>query len=111
LEVEGGLNLYAFDGSPSDVVDPFGLSTGTRHPPPKTLPAFPKFKPAKPKTSVQGGGALRKRWKDNDGNIAEWDSQHGTVEMYNKRGKHVGEFDANTGAETKPADKTRTVEP
>jgi RHS repeat-associated protein len=27
LEIAGGLNLYGFDGSPSDVVDPFGLST------------------------------------------------------------------------------------
>src|SRR5690606_2042993 len=27
LEFDGGFNLYGFDGSPSDVVDPFGLST------------------------------------------------------------------------------------
>ncbi|WP_424894287.1 colicin E3/pyocin S6 family cytotoxin [Streptomyces sp. SAI-124] len=41
----------------------------------------------------------------------EWDSQHGTVEKYNKRGKHLGEFDANTGAQTKPANPTRKVTP
>lgn len=67
--------------------------------------------PAKPKTSVQGGGGLRKRWKDKKGNIYEWDSQHGTVEKYNKRGKHQGEFDPVTGDQTKAADKTRKVEP
>ena len=27
MEFEGGPNLYAFDGSPSDVVDPLGLTT------------------------------------------------------------------------------------
>jgi len=54
-------------------------------PPPKELTAFPALKPVKPKTPVQGGGGLRKRWKDETGNIYEWDSQHGTVEKYNKR--------------------------
>lgn len=39
------------------------------------------------------------------------DSQHGTVEKYNKRGKHLGEFDAETGTQTKNADSTREVEP
>jgi RHS repeat-associated protein len=27
LELEGGLNLYGFDGAPTDVVDPLGLAT------------------------------------------------------------------------------------
>ncbi|MGC4070548.1 MAG: RHS repeat-associated core domain-containing protein [Polyangiaceae bacterium] len=27
LEIEGGLNLYGFDGAPTDVVDPLGLAT------------------------------------------------------------------------------------
>ena len=35
--------------------------------------------------------------------------QHGTVEN-NKSGKHLGEFDPITGAQTKPADKTRSIE-
>ncbi|WP_256989347.1 colicin E3/pyocin S6 family cytotoxin [Rhodococcus sp. 05-2254-6] len=37
----------------------------------------------------------------------EWDSQHGAVEKYSKNGKHLGEFDPNTGAQTKPPDPTR----
>jgi Cytotoxic/Domain of unknown function (DUF4157) len=80
-------------------------------PAPKTLRAFPNARAAKPKTAVQGGGKLRARWKDDDGNIFEWDSQHGTVERYNKNGKHQGEFDANSGQMTKGPDKNRTVEP
>ncbi|WP_206539647.1 colicin E3/pyocin S6 family cytotoxin [Nocardiopsis halophila] len=81
------------------------------HPAPSSLSAFPKAKKVKPKTSVQGGGKKRARWKDDQGNIYEWDYQHGTVEKYNKRGKHQGEYDATTGEETKPADPQRKVEP
>ncbi|MGC4064587.1 MAG: RHS repeat-associated core domain-containing protein [Polyangiaceae bacterium] len=32
LEVAGGLNLYGFDGAPTDVVDPLGLATGRGNP-------------------------------------------------------------------------------
>jgi hypothetical protein len=80
-------------------------------PPPKEIEGISGLTPAKPKTSVQGGGGLRKRWKDKKGNIYEWDSQHGAVEKYNKRGKHQGEFDPKTGEQTKPKDKIRKVEP
>ncbi|MDY6930099.1 MAG: colicin E3/pyocin S6 family cytotoxin, partial [Pseudomonadota bacterium] len=79
---------------------------------PDELPAFPDAKPAKPKTPVQGGGGKRKRWKDSKGRIFEWDSQHGTVEGYDKTGKkHRGEFDPNTGEQIKPPKKGRNVEP
>ena len=60
---------------------------------PKTPKAFPNLTRARPKTSVQGGGGLRKRWKDDDGNIWEWDSQHGELEKYSPKGKHLGAFD------------------
>ncbi|GAB6404950.1 hypothetical protein PMHK_23780 [Pseudomonas sp. MHK4] len=46
-----------------------------------------------------------KRW-----DFFEWDSQHGAVEKYNKRGKYLGEFDPKTGEQTKNADDTREVE-
>ncbi|WP_420886598.1 colicin E3/pyocin S6 family cytotoxin [Candidatus Finniella inopinata] len=52
---------------------------------PVSLPAFPEAVIAPRKTYVQGGGAMRRRWKDKD-YICEWDSRHGTVEKYNKRG-------------------------
>lgn len=73
-------------------------------PPPQTLPAFPDAVPVKGK-----GG--RKRWKDSKGNIYEWDSQHGKVEIYDKTGKkHKGEYDPDTGEQTKPPEKGRTTE-
>jgi len=80
-------------------------------PAPKDLPGFPGTRRVTPKTSVQGGGGLRKRWVDDSGGIYEWDSQHGAVERYDKRGKHLGEFDAKTGKQTKPADPKRRVKP
>ena len=81
------------------------------HPKPENLPAFPDAIWARPKTSVQGGGKKRPRWKDRDGNIYEWDFQHGAVEKYNKRGKHLGEFNHITGEQTKSPDSTRSIEP
>ncbi|MFJ4106049.1 colicin E3/pyocin S6 family cytotoxin [Oerskovia enterophila] len=58
-------------------------------------------------TPITGGGGLRKRWTW-EKFILEWDSQHGTVEKYNKRGHHMCEFDPLTGEETKPAVPGRT---
>ncbi|WP_434655824.1 colicin E3/pyocin S6 family cytotoxin [Pseudomonas sp. R3-56] len=81
------------------------------YPPPKGLIAFPDAIIAPRKTPIKGGGGLRKRWKTKDGTIYEWDSQHGRVEKYNKRGKHLGEFNSVTGEQTKEADDTREVEP
>jgi hypothetical protein len=80
------------------------------HPAPPSLPAFPDVKPAPMKTSVRGGGKKRRRWKDLSGRIYEWDSQHGKVELYTKQGKHLGEYDPETGEQTKPADPARRVE-
>jgi len=54
---------------------------------------------------------LRKRWKDSHDRIYEWDYQHGNVEVYDKRGRHLGEFDPENGNIVKPADARRTVEP
>lgn len=81
------------------------------YPPPKSLIAFPDARITPRKTPIKGGGGLRKRWKTKNGTIFEWDSQHGTVEKYNKRGKHLGEFNSETGEQTKDADDTREVEP
>lgn len=72
-------------------------------PPPKVLPAFPLAKKVKPK-----GG--RARWKDSDF-IYEWDSQHGKLEKYDRKGKHLGEFDHLSGEKTKKADPQRFIDP
>jgi hypothetical protein len=79
------------------------------HPAPGSTP-FPGATRARGKTPVQGGGGTRKRWKDKDGNIYEWDSQHGAFEKYDRRGRHQGEYDTD-GKQTKPADPSRKVEP
>jgi hypothetical protein len=84
---------------------------GERVPPPRELVGFPEAVRGRPKTPVQGGGGLRARWIDPAGNIYEWDSQHGSVEKYRSDGKHLGEFDPQTGTQTKPANPNRSVEP
>jgi hypothetical protein len=40
----------------------------------------------------------------------EWDYQHGRVERYDRRGWHLGEFDPETGAMTKPANPQQAIE-
>ncbi|MCE0461350.1 colicin E3/pyocin S6 family cytotoxin [Pseudomonas uvaldensis] len=80
------------------------------HLPPRSLTAFPDATKVDSKTRVQGGGAVRRRWKDKKGRIYEWDSQHGAVEIYDRQGKHLGEFDAETGMQTKPAKPGRKIE-
>ncbi len=79
-------------------------------PAPRTLPAFQRATRATSKTPIRGGG-LRKRWKDDDGTIYEWDYAHGTVEIYDSRGHHQGEFDPDDGRRLKPASPSRRVEP
>ena len=79
------------------------------HPAPKGLTAFPDAKRDKSKNSVQGGGKRRARWKDSRGRIYEWDNQHGAVEIYDKQGKHLGEYNPETGEQTKPAKPGRTT--
>ncbi len=46
-----------------------------------------------------------------DGTFYEWDYYHGRVEKYDQDGNHVGEFDPNTGAQTKPANPNYKVAP
>lgn len=78
-------------------------------PPPERLPGFPDAERVRPKTRV--AGRRRPRWIDRGGNIYEWDFQHGTVERYNRRGEHTGEFDPNTGHRIGEAIAGRRVEP
>jgi hypothetical protein len=78
-------------------------------PAPTNLPAFPQAVRVKPKTRFPGG--LRRRWKDADGTIYEWDYRHGRVEKYNADGQHVGEFDPLTGRQLADANPAYRVEP
>jgi hypothetical protein len=88
----------------------FGPKPGQVVPPPAVPGAFPNLKPVRRKTDRPGGGK-RFRWKDEDGNIYEWDYQHGRLEKYDRRGIHQGEYDPNTGQQTKPRNPKYRVEP
>ena len=80
-------------------------------PPPRNLPAFPDARKVRPKTGIAGGG-FRRRWKDSsNGTIYEWDYQHGSVEAYDSRGRHLGQFDPHSGDQQKGPDLSRRIEP
>jgi hypothetical protein len=79
--------------------------------PPGELAAFPTAVRVRPMTRV-GGKKLRRPWRDAvNGNVYEWDYQHGCVEAYDSGGRHLGEFDPETGRQLKPADAARRIEP
>jgi hypothetical protein len=84
---------------------------GKYFPAPEHLNVFPNTIRVKSKSTVRNSNKLRRRWKDADGKIYEWDHQHGRIEVYNPQGKHLGEFDAETGVITKQADPGRRIEP
>lgn len=69
-------------------------------PPPKVLPGFPDAE------RVPNKG--RARWRTKDGDILEWDYQHGEVEVYNRQGKHQGSKKPD-GTDPKPAVPGRTT--
>jgi len=80
-------------------------------PPRRILPGFPEAELANPKTPRSDGTGLRKRWRDRSGRIYEWDYQHGTVEVYDRRGRRIGEFDPHTAEQLKGPNADYRVEP
>lgn len=51
------------------------------------------------------------RWRSHSGDrLYEYDQLHGNIEGYNRRGKHVGVFDVETGARIAEAVKGRTID-
>jgi hypothetical protein len=73
----------------------------TYTPPPRDIPNLRRVKP-------KGG---RARWRDNDGNIYEWDGQHATLEKYDPRGRHLGELSWPGLEPVELAKPNRSVEP
>ena len=101
-----GLNRRYFLGTE----DRIGIRTYDYARPPLILNAFPDAKRVRGKTPRADGG-LRNRWKSPSGMIYEWDYRHGRVEVYDRRGRHLEEFDPDTGEQTKPANPVYQVEP
>ena len=66
---------------------------------PPNLPGFPNATLDKPKATR--GHKPRTRWREKDGTFYEFDRRHGTIEKYDKRGNHQGEFTVD-GRQTKP---------
>jgi hypothetical protein len=55
------------------------------------------------------GGA--QRWRSHDGKrLFTWDALHGEIEVYNRRGEHLGAADAQTGAYIKDPVKGRRID-
>jgi hypothetical protein len=53
----------------------------------------------------------KKVWRSPDGlRLYTWDSQHGEVEVYNRRGFHLGVADAVSGEVFKPAVRGRKID-
>ncbi|UQE73876.1 colicin E3/pyocin S6 family cytotoxin [Gordonia sp. PP30] len=51
-----------------------------------------------------------KRWRGPDGTLYEYDQRHGHVEGFNKRGKHIGVFDVDTGERIGTAERGRSID-
>lgn len=53
----------------------------------------------------------QKRWRNAKGDrYYEWDHTHGHIEVYNKRGRHLGALDAVTGELIKPPVRGRRID-
>ncbi|MDP4264022.1 MAG: colicin E3/pyocin S6 family cytotoxin [Bacteroidota bacterium] len=82
-----------------------GDTVTTYHPLPKeyrkSLPGFAKSQRLKHRQGARPSWNLGKGWH------AEWDFQHGEVEVYDKSKQHQGAFDPKTGVKLKDAVKGR----
>jgi hypothetical protein len=57
-----------------------------------------------------GSLAGQKRWRSKDGRrIFTWDALHGEIEVFNKRGRHLGSLNAITGVLKKEAVRGRRI--
>ena len=73
-----------------------------------SLNGFPSTFLVKPKTAFAGG--KRRRWKDIDGMIYEWDYLHGQIEKYNSRSRNLGDFHWPSGRQIGGAHLARGLE-
>ena len=55
--------------------------------------------------------AGERRWRSHDGlRLYTWDAHHGEVEVYDRRGRHLGAIDPIAGAVLKDAVRGRRIE-
>ncbi|KAF0128627.1 MAG: YD repeat-containing protein [Bacteroidetes bacterium] len=85
--VTGVTGLLFLEGDTRTIIDEY-------LPPPKVLPGFTEAE----RTPSKG----RARWRTKDGDILEWDSQHGEVEIYDRNGNHKGSAKPD-GSNPKPS--------
>jgi hypothetical protein len=53
----------------------------------------------------------RPRWRNPDGSrLYEWDDLHGEIEVYDRRGYHLGALNAVTGVQEKDPKKGRRID-
>jgi hypothetical protein len=101
LRMGGGILSLLFLTGDTDPHKESLFAIDAYYPPPKELLGFP----GSVKDKTQTG---RARWKLPNGDIGEWDSQHGEVEVYDKTGKkHKGAYDPKTGEKKKDGDPKR----
>ena len=62
-----------------------------------------KLKPWRGKTKTNGTSGKNMRYY-------EWDHTHGDIEVYDRRGRHLGTMDPETGQMTKPAVPGRKID-
>jgi hypothetical protein len=66
-------------------------------------PTWEDLQPYRGKTKTNGEKGKQRRYY-------EWDHTHGDVEVYDRRGKHLGSMDPETGEMTKPPVKGRKID-
>lgn len=71
----------------------------------------PRKKPGFLDDQIRVPNRIPPRWRSADGDrLFEYDPRHGHIEGYNRRGKHVGVFDVETGARIGEAVRGRSID-
>jgi Cytotoxic len=76
-----------------------------------TLPDVPRPTPCFLDKQIKLRRDGGQRWRNEDGSrLYEWDDLHGEIEVYDRRGFHLGTLDAVTGRKEKDPKKGRRID-